>query len=447
MTTLLRPASGPISATEVHDSLRGHMLVDGFPFVIDLERSRGAWIYDAVSGRRMLDMFTSYSTVPLGYNHPGFSDPLFRDRLLAAAINKPANSDLYSTQLADFVAALARTVPAPLDRHMFFIEGGALAVENALKAAFDWKARKNLAAGRGEIGHRVIHFEQAFHGRSGYTLTLTNTDPRKTDLFPKFPGWPRISNPKQSFPLTAGVLAEVAAAERRAVAEIEAALARHPHEIAALIIEPIQGEGGDNHFRGEFLAELRRLADEGDFLLIFDEIQTGFGTTGRWWCFEHFDVQPDIFAFGKKTQVCGICAGPRLDEVDSVFKQPSRINSTWGGNLADMVRCQRIVEIVEQEGLLDNVRRVGARLLAGFEALAGRFGGRVSNPRGRGMFVAFDLPDRQARNRALERMRDGGVLALPSGPRAIRFRPALNLTAEEADEALRRTEQALELGQ
>jgi L-lysine 6-transaminase len=444
MTTLPGPASGPIAAAEVHETLGRHMLADGFPFVLDLERSSGAWIYDAVSGRRLLDMFTSYSTVPLGYNHPGFSDPVFRDRLLAAAVNKPANSDLYSTQMADFVAALARIVPAPMDRHMFFIEGGALAVENALKAAFDWKVRKNLAAGRGETGHRVIHFEQAFHGRSGYTLTLTNTDPRKTDLFPKLSGWPRISNPKLSFPLTPAVLAEVEAAERRALAEVERALARHPHEIAALIIEPIQGEGGDNHFRGEFLAELRRLADEGDFLLIFDEIQTGFGTTGRWWCFEHFDVQPDIFAFGKKSQVCGICAGPRLDEVESVFKLSSRINSTWGGNLADMVRCQRIVEIVDQEGLLDNARRIGARLLAGCEELAGRFEGRVSNPRGRGMFVAFDLPGHEERDRALRRMHEGGVLALPSGERSIRFRPALTLTAEEADEALRRTGQALE---
>ena len=443
MTTLVRPASRPIPPVEVHDSLRRHMLVDGLPFVLDLERSTGSWIYDSRSERRLLDMFTSYSTVPLGYNHPGFSDPAYRAKLLSAAVNKPANSDLYSTQMADFVDALARTVPPPLDRHMFFIEGGALAVENALKAAFDWKVRKNLAAGRGEIGHRVIHFEQAFHGRSGYTMSLTNTDPRKTDLFPKF-DWPRISNPKLSFPLTPEVLAEVEAAERRAVAEIEQALERTPHEIAALIIEPIQGEGGDNHFRAEFLAELRRLADEGEFLLVFDEVQTGFATTGRWWCFEHFDVLPDIFAFGKKTQVCGICAGPRLDEVESVFAVPSRINSTWGGNLVDMVRCQRIVEIVEQEGLLDHARRIGERLVAGFEELAERFEGRVSNARGRGMFVAFDLPDQETRKRVRRQMRDAGVLAMRSGECAIRFRPCLNLTAEEADEALRRTGEALQ---
>ena len=444
MSTLVRPASAPIPPAGVHDALRRHMLVDGFPFVLDLERSSGAWIYDSRSGRRLLDMFTSYSTVPLGYNHPGFSDPTFRDKLLEAAVNKPANSELYSTQMAEFVAALARVVPEPLDRHMFFIDGGALAVENALKAAFDWKVRKNLAAGRGEIGHRVVHFEQAFHGRSGYTLTLTNTDPVKTDLFPKFDGWPRVPNPKLSFPLTPERLTRVEAAERRAVAEIERHLAAHPHEIAALIIEPIQGEGGDNHFRGEFLAELRRLADEAEFLLIFDEVQTGFGATGRWWCFEHFDVRPDIFAFGKKAQICGICAGPRLDEVESVFEISSRLNSTWGGSLADMVRCQRIIEIIEQERLLESADRVGRQLLEGCEGLAERFEDRVSNARGRGMFVAFDLPDPQKRDAVRRHMGEAGVLALPSGERSIRFRPALNLTAEEADEALRRTEQALE---
>src|SRR6185503_10113972 len=131
-----------------------------------------------------------------------------------------------------------------------------------------------------------------------------------------------------SFPVTDEILARVAAAEKQTVAEIERALRDNPDDIAALIIEPIQGEGGDNHFRREFLAELRRLADEHEFLLIFDEVQTGFGTTGKWWAFEHFGVEPDIFSFGKKTQVCGIAASRRLDEVDSVFKISSRINST-----------------------------------------------------------------------------------------------------------------------
>jgi L-lysine 6-transaminase len=345
--------------------------------------------------------------------------------------------------MAEFVETFSRVVPDSLNRRMFFIEGGALAVENALKAAFDWKVRKNLAAGKGERGGSVLHFQEAFHGRSGYTLSLTNTaDPRKYQYFPRF-DWPRVTNPKLSFPITDEVLAGVLEAEERAVAEIRQALADHPDDIAALILEPIQGEGGDNHFRPEFLRKLRELADENEFLLIFDEIQTGFATTGRWWCFEHFGVTPDILAFGKKTQVCGICAADRLDEVESVFKVPSRINSTWGGNLVDMVRCQRYIEIIEDEALLDNARRVGQVLLDGVRGFEAEFPGRVSNGRGLGMLVAFDLPDGETRTAVRLEMRKEGVLGMPSGTRSIRFRPPLNLTAEEAREGLSRVERAL----
>jgi L-lysine 6-transaminase len=410
-----------VSPEKVHERLESHMLVDGFPLVLDLERSHGACLYDSLRARELLDLFTCFSTCPLGYNHPGLDTAEFRNRILPSALNKPSNSDLYTTYMAEFVATLARTVPPTLNQHMFFIEGGALAVENALKAAFDWKVRKNLAAGKGKKGHQVLHFRHAFHGRSGYTLSLTNTaDPRKYEYFPKF-DWPRVSSPHLSFPVTAEVLASVEAAEAQTVTEIKQALHDCKDDVAALIIEPIQGEGGDNHFRGEFLRELRQLADEAEFLLVFDEIQTGFGTTGKWWCFEHFDVEPDIFAFGKKTQVCGICASRRLDDVDSVFKVSSRINSTWGGNLVDMVRCQRFVEIIEEESLLDNATSVGERLLEGLGSLADEFPEHVTNCRGRGLFVAFDLPSGAERDSVLKAMIEAGVLGLASGERAIRF--------------------------
>ena len=245
------------------------------------------------------------------------------------------------------------------------------------------------------------------------------------------------------FPVTAEVLERVEAAEAQAIAEIKEALTANPNDIAALIVEPIQGEGGDNHFRAEFLQQLRDLADEAEFLLIFDEVQTGFGTTGKWWAFEHFDVEPDLFAFGKKSQVCGICASSRLDEVDSVFKVSSRINSTWGGNLVDMVRSQRYIEIIEEHDLLSNATRVGEHILAGFHRLEETYPEKVTNARGRGMFVAFDLPDSETRDATLKAMLDTDVLGLASGDRAIRFRPNLALTEAEADEGLDRLNRAL----
>ncbi len=436
------PSTIHVPASEVHATLSRHMLVDGYHLVLDLERSQGSLIFDSRSDRNILDFYTSFSTVPVGYNHPGLGQPEFRERLLWAAANKLANSDVYTTLMAEFVETFARTMPANFKQRLFFIEGGALAVENTLKTAFDWKVRKNLAKGKGEKGSQIIHFRQAFHGRSGYTMSLTNTsDPRKTMYFPKF-SWPRVSNPMLRFPVTDEVLADVQRREDESVAQILQALRDNPDDIAGLIIETIQGEGGDNHFRPEFLRRLRELADEHEFLLIFDEVQTGFGTTGSWWCFEQMGVEPDVFSFGKKTQVCGIAAGPRVDEVDSVFKVSSRINSTWGGNLVDMVRCQRFVEIIEEEDLLANSRRVGRYLLAGLERLCTEVP-KATNARGRGMFAAIDLPSGAERDQAIKAMREAGVLALASGDQSLRFRPALNIDEDEVDEGLNRLGEAL----
>jgi len=421
-------------------ALQKHILVDGFHVVMNLEKSHGCYIFDDVSKKELLDMYTSFSTLPVGYNHPKLLTEDFVKKILPAVVNKPANSDIYTVQYAEFVQRFSKTLPEALRHHLFFIESGGLAIENALKVAFDWKVRKNLASGKGEKGSKVIHFKECFHGRTGYTLSLTNTDPRKTMHFPKFSDWPRIPNPKLTFTrgeVTDEALRKVKELESEAVSQIEKALADYPDEIAALVIEPIQGEGGDNHFRSEFLRALRELSDKHGFLLIFDEVQTGFGTTGKWWCYEHFNVMPDILVFGKKTQVCGLACSRRVDDVDNVFKVSSRINSTWGGNLVDMIRCVRLIEIMVEENVVENASKVGEALLKGLAALEVKFPGKVSNVRGRGMFCAFDLPDTETRNKALKVMTENGLLCLTSGTRAIRLRPAPSLSMTEMEEALR----------
>lgn len=413
------------------------MLVDGYDFVFDPARSKGAQMYDAKTGRQYLDLFSFFASLPLSYNHPGLSDPAFREKIAAVALHRPTNSDVYTTAMADFVTAFSRTLP-PAFTHLFFIDGGALAVENALKVAFDWKVQKNLRRGLPEtVGTRIAHFERAFHGRSGYTMSLTNTDPRKTKWFPKF-DWPRLAAPSLSFPVTPAVLENVKKVEDVAIAQLKDALVRFPSDVAAVIIEPIQGEGGDNHFRPEFLQRLRDLCDEAEMLLIFDEVQTGFGLTGTWWSHEQLGVTPDIFSFGKKTQQCGIAATARVDDVDSVFKVPSRINSTWGGNLVDMVRCTRYVEVIEEYRLLENVRRVGPYALARLAELATRFPQFVSNVRGRGLMCAFDLATPALRDRLKDLLEEDGVIILPCGERSIRFRPVLDFTTQDADEAAKR---------
>ncbi|MGD8726830.1 MAG: L-lysine 6-transaminase [Gemmatimonadales bacterium] len=419
-----------VPSDKVFDVLQRNILVDGFHIVIDLEKSHGSMMVDALEGREYLDCYTFFATLPIGHNHPKLDDEGFRQSLMTAALSNPANSDVYSREFAGFVETF-REIAVPDDfRYLFFIAGGALAVENAMKVAFDWKAQKNRAKGIQGGGDRILHFREAFHGRSGYTLSVTNTEPKKTRDFPKF-DWPRVSNPKIHFPMDEAVVAK---AEETAVEEVEAAFAKDPHGIAAILIEPIQGEGGDNHFRAEFFGHLRRIADEHDVLLIFDEVQTGMGVTGKMWAYQHFGMTPDLIAFGKKTQVCGVMSTTRVDDVaDNVFHVSSRINSTWGGNLVDMVRGARYLEIIRDEQLVDNAAKVGGAFKAALEELQREFD-RISNVRGRGLFLAFDLPDGDTRDHVRQACWDAGFATLPCGPRSIRFRPPLTFT--EADVAL-----------
>jgi L-lysine 6-transaminase len=437
---MTRPDSGPERAMvpgAVIAGLEQHILVDGFKIVIDLERSHGSRLVDAANGREIVDLYSFFASTPVGYNHPYLSQPEVEAELLAAAKIKVANADVYSVFYAQFVETFARVMPLPPLYRFFFIEGGAAAVENALKAAMDWKVRKNIAAGRGERGTEILHFESAFHGRSGYTMSLTNTDPKKVAYFAKFP-WPRVSTPFLDFSLPEPQRMEnVVTKEKISEKQIRDVIAQKGADIAAIIIEPIQGEGGDNHFRPEWFQVLRKICDENDILLIFDEVQTGMGLTGKGWCCEHFGVLPDLVSFGKKAQVCGIMAGPRLDEVkDNVFRLPSRINSTWGGNFTDYVRSKHFLTIIEQEKLVENARVKGAHFTAELSAMARRHG-TISAVRGRGLMIAFDLASGAVRDAFWKKSYDLGLLVLRCGDCSIRLRPVLDVKDDAIEAALK----------
>ena len=427
-----------IAPAAVHETLGRHMLADGYDMVLDLEKSQGRRLHDSRSGRDYLDLFSFFATLPIGFNHPKMKDPDFLAALMRAALVNPTNSDIYSIEFAEFVEVFGRVAMRAHLPHAFFVAGGALGVENALKAAMDWKVRQNFRKGlKEEKGHQILHFREAFHGRTGYTVSMTNTaDPRKYQYFAKF-DWPRVSNPHLRFPVDAAELERVQKAEATTLAEIRAAFAARKDDIAAILLEPIQAEGGDHHFRTEFLVALKAIAHEHDALLIFDEVQTGVGLTGKFWAHEALGVQPDLLAFGKKMQVCGMLGGGRLDdESDNVFKVSSRINSTWGGNLVDMVRSMRYLQIIEEERLVENAATVGAHLLDKLLALAHEMPDVMSNARGRGLMCAIDLPDTDTRNRVADRAYELGLMILGCGHRSLRFRPPLDITTAEIDEAL-----------
>ncbi len=419
----------------VFDVIGSRMLADGLDMVLDLEKSKGMRLYDSKTDRKILDFFGFFASNPVGVNHPGLLDPEFLEELKIAALTKVTNSDIYTTQMADFVDTLSREATPAYMKYFFFVEGGALAVENALKTAFDWKVRKNKDHGvAGEVGTKIMHLREAFHGRSGYTMSLTNTDPRKTLYYPKF-DWPRVINPKLRFPVTDKVIQDVEEVEKQSLSEIEENFQKYGNDIAAFIMEPIQGEGGDNHFRKEYFQGVQKVVKENDALLIFDEIQSGMGVTGKWWAHEHFDVKPDIFSFGKKSQICGIMVGDKIDEVkENVFKLSSRINSTWGGNLADMVRGRRYIEIIKEESLVENADKVGKVLLEELNSLHEEFPEQLTNPRGRGLMAAFDLKSEKARDDFYNKAYARGLLALKAANVTIRLRSPLIATEEDIKE-------------
>jgi len=435
-----------VAPGEVNEVLGKHILADGYDMTYDMDKSQGTYIYDAKYDRKLLDFFTCFASVPLGYNHPKMiNDEAFKKNLLAAAIANPSNSDVYTQQYAQFVDTFSKIgIPSYLP-HAFFIAGGSLAVENALKVAMDWKVQKNFAKGyKEEKGFKVLHFEKAFHGRSGYTLSLTNTLPDKTKWFAKF-DWPRVSVPTVKFPLEGDNLALAVRTEEISIAQVKQAFAENKDEICAIIIEPIQSEGGDNHLREEFLIQLKTLADENDAFLIYDEVQTGVGLTGKFWCHQHYSekARPDILAFGKKMQVCGILVGNKVDQVEgNVFRIPSRINSTWGGNLVDMVRSTQILQIVQEDQLCKHAAEVGLYLKEQLHTLASKYD-KISNVRGKGLLCAFDFPGKDMRNAFIQKGMEKNVMFLGCGNQTIRFRPALCIEKQHIDEGIAVMEQVL----
>lgn len=415
-----------IPANAVIDTLKKYILVDGYHHVMDFEKSHGSWLVDKNDGKEYLDCFGQFASLALGYNHPALIKN--KDRLVNAAMCKIVNSDLYSEEYASFVDKFFKVALPPYFKYGFFVEGGSPAVENALKVAFDWKAKR--------MGYKVdddyipnflevIHLNECFHGRGGYTMSMTKTGKLKTGLFPNF-DWPAITNPKA----TADNVEEL---EKQSLEQAKQAFLKS--KIAAIILEPQMGEGGNHMFRKEYIYALRQLADENDCLLIFDEVQTGLGASGKWWCHQHYGMAPDIMVFGKKMQVCGIVATDKLDSVPNhCFKQSGRINSTWGGNIVDMVRAEIIIDTIVEEKLVKQTADVGEFLKDELHYIALQ-SKAITNVRGVGTLLAFDLPTKEDRDRVLKQLNEKMVI-LGCGDRSIRIRPALTFTRDDACAAI-----------
>jgi len=390
-----------------YQTLSKYILTDEKNITIDLEKSHGSWLVDE-AGKTRLDLFSQYASQPLGWNHPEVQAQ--KERLYQVVEHNVANPDFYTKQYAQFVETFARFTPD--FKHYFFISGGTLGVENALKAAFDYRMKKNKWNEDKVNDLDVIHFKNSFHGRSGYGLSLTNTTPDKISGFPKF-NWTRFEIPNNNN-------------EDEILDKIQKKLNKNLNT-ACIIAETIQGEGGDYHFSKHFMKGLRRLAWAYDIMLILDEVQCGMGITGKTWAYEHLDIKPDLISFGKKVQVCGCAATKQIDEVrDNVFTTKSRISSTWGGNLVDMVRSTIFMEIIEKNSLIANAESTGTYFQDKLKNLG------LENLRGKGLMIAFDLENKIARDNFIKKISDEAVV-IKCGEKSVRLRPHLTFGKVEAD--------------
>ncbi len=408
-----------------------YVIATPYPFALDLEQCKGMWM-TTVDGQKLFDWVGYYGSKLVGHNHPGLYEPGYVQRLVLAANNKVANPDFLTQECLDYYRLLYSLAPECMrneELEVYSVNSGAEAVENMMKymvAKFNQK-RHGLATPA--ASRRFIYFDHAFHGRTVYALGVTQTvDPVATK---DFHGLTSGGNLKLPFPALNNDQSREKnlAAVEKALEGVESLLRFMSDEIVGIIVEPIQGAGGHRAAMPEFFQGLSRLCEEYEVYLGFDEVQTGLGATGKMWAIDHFDLPypPQAVATGKKF-------GNGVVYMLEPLKDIGVLDSTWGGNLADMVRVVREMEIVEEEGLVARAAENGERLAAGLRTLVDKYRHIVTNVRGLGLYQGFSLDSPKRKAALIQTARDQfGLLLLGAGKRSIRTRPNLSVTAEDID--------------
>ncbi|KAI1661907.1 4-aminobutyrate aminotransferase [Daldinia decipiens] len=423
--------------TQVFDTRSLNMLAD-------YTKSVGNYIVDP-DGNALLDVYAQIASIPVGYNNPGLRKAAESPEMVTALINRPALGNFPSHDWADVLeTGILKVAPKGLDQ-VFTGMAGSDANETAYKAAFMWRRQRerggpaveftqeelessmlNKSPGASELS--ILSFKTAFHGRLFGTLSTTRSKPiHKLDI-PAF-DWPHATFPQLKYPLEEHA-EENAKAEADSLAEVEHLIKNYHVPPAAVIVEPIQSEGGDNHASPAFFRGLRALTKKHGILLIVDEVQTGVGATGKFWAHEHWDLPdpPDMVTFSKKAQTAGFYYGdPTLRP-----NKPYRQFNTWMGDPARALLFRAIIEEIQQHDLVGNTARVGDYLFGKLEGLAKKYPGQFDNLRGKGQgtFIAFDNPDRDG---FLTKAKKFGVNIGGSGATAVRLRPMLIFEKHHAD--------------
>ena len=371
-----------------------------FNIKVDFDKSHDSYLFDKNTQREYLDFFGMYASLPLGYSHPIFSTPEFVQEYLKVSKYKINNCEFISDETDEFDKMFREYAGRGLFSHFHYSCTGALAVEAAVKTCLQYKKCHDL---------NIVSFDNSFHGINSYGGFITSRFPGADARLAGFPEphstkiRPDIKEVYRIFRTT---------------------------EVTCLIVEPVQCSAGDIHFDKQFFKEIRQACDEYDVPLVFDEIQVGFGGTGKLWYYEHLDIEPDVVIFGKKTQLSGIMVKQKYSDIFS--KQNSiRLEVTWDGDISDMVRCKYIIKAYNQDNILDNVDKQSSTLVRGLSEISG-----ILNLRNCGLIIGFDLQNSQKRDIVVQNLYRNGLISNKTGFKSIRLRPNLNLNDHEVEHAL-----------
>lgn len=424
---------GPVSEAMITE-LRQYVVTDPQPFALDLAKCHGMTLV-TVDGQELFDWAGYYGSKLIGHNHPGLYEPDYVQRLTLAANNKVANPDFLTRECLDFYRMLHRCAPECMrgpNLEVYAVNSGAEAVENMMKYMVSKFNAKRLAQGKLVANRRFVYFDKAFHGRTVFALGVTQTI--DTVATKDFQGLANSANIKVPFPSIGSGDKESArlAKTESALRMIESVVEQMADEIVGIIVEPIQGAGGQRVALPQFFRGLSELAHQYDVYLGFDEVQTGCGPTGKMFAIDHFDLPhpPLAVASGKKFGSGVLFMREPLDDMGI-------LDSTWGGTLADMVRVVQEMAIVEREGLIERAAVNGDLLHRGLLALADKHPTWIQHVRGMGLYQGFSTGSPERKSAMISAARDRfDLLLLGAGTMSIRTRPNLSVTAEDVDRFL-----------
>jgi len=434
---------GPMTR-ELKKDLLSVQQMESVTLFADFEQSKGNYFVDA-DGNTFLDAFMQIASIPLGYNHPALLSALADEKNHSELVNRSANSLFPSKEHGKIMHETFMSIaPKGMDQ-IYPMMCGTCSNENAIKMMFMTYMDK-LRGGRKEftteelqstMKHQapgspklsILAFKGGFHGRTVGLLSCSNSRAIHGVDIPTI-AWPKADFPRYRYPLHDN-LRENQAEDDRCLANVEEHIENQTKlgaPVAGVIVEPIQAEGGDYHGSKEFFQGLDKICKKHGISFMVDEVQTGGGSTGKMWCHEHFDIEPDLMTFSKK-----MISGGIYHRSSHRPQHPGRIQNTWVGDSHKLLLLSEVVKVIKQRNLVELSNKTGAVMLKGLLELENKYPSLLNAARGRGTFCAIDCPSAQIRDNIVNKCRQKGLLIGGCGEATIRVRPSLIFEPRHAE--------------